>query len=155
MNLPANDSNKLLSSLRNSNLQDSYLSACISERIVVDIYLQTESSQRGIIEAFDNWVILFRTDKRHYLIYKTAISLLAPVDAAKEVAMPPLVEPEFQNASCQTKVVMTLEEALAHYKVKQVNKSKELTEQQFLALKQTLHKKLQKADQQDEYNAVA
>lgn len=149
MNLPANDSNKLLSSLRNSNLQDSYLSACISERIVVDIYLQTEGSQRGVIEAFDNWVILFRTDKRHYLIYKTAISLLAPVDAAKEVAMP------IQNAGSQTKVIMTLEEKLAHYKAKQVNKSKELTEQQFLALKQTLHQKLQKAKQQDEYDAVA
>lgn len=151
MNLPVNDSNKLLSSLRNSNLQDNYLSACISERIVVDIYLQTEGSQRGIIEAFDNWVILFKTDKRHYLIYKTAISLLTPVDAAKAVTMPPLAELEFQNAGCQTKVVMTMEEALEHYKAKQ----KELTEQQFLALKQTLHKKLQKAKQQDEYNDVA
>lgn len=119
MNLPT-ENNKLLSSLRNSNLQDRFLSACISEQIELDLFLQTEGYQRGVIEAFDNLVILLRSNDRRYLIYKTAILLLSPVEPDKAQAIIAAELNGYNKEYKASKVVMTLEEELAQYRAKQV-----------------------------------
>lgn len=148
----SNESAKLWNSLRNTNLQDLFLSICISEQIEVDLFLQTEASQRGVIEAFDNWVILLRSNSRRYLIYKTAILSMTPVELDKTEAIIQAELNGYNTTFKAAKIVMSLEEELSQYKAKQ-NDCK--SNAQYLALKQTLKQKLQKPKTTTEYDPAA
>lgn len=66
--------------LRNGSLQDCFLSICIREELTIDLCLNNESSRRGYILAFDNLSILFWDQKRYYLIFKSSICLISPLD---------------------------------------------------------------------------
>jgi len=61
------------------NYQDILLSTVRKENIPVTIYLTSGFQIRGIIRGFDNYVIIFETDDKQKMIYKHAISTIAPL----------------------------------------------------------------------------
>ena len=68
---------------RGVNLQDHYLNQLRKEKIPVLIYLTNGVRLKGLIKAFDNFVILLK-ESNQSLIYKHAISTIVP---EKEVAI--------------------------------------------------------------------
>ncbi len=68
---------------RGVNLQDQYLNQLRKERIPVVIYLTNGVRLKGLIKAFDNFVILLK-ESNQSLIYKHAISTIVP---EKEVSV--------------------------------------------------------------------
>jgi len=65
------------------NLQDHYLNQLRKERIPVIIYLTNGVRLKGMIKAFDNFVILLK-ESNQSLVYKHAISTIVP---EKEVSV--------------------------------------------------------------------
>lgn len=59
------------------NLQDNYLNQLRKEKIPVIIYLTNGVRLKGLIKAFDNFVILLK-ENTESLIYKHAISTIVP-----------------------------------------------------------------------------
>jgi host factor-I protein len=68
---------------RGVNLQDHYLNQLRKEKIPVVIYLINGVRLKGLIKAFDNFVILLKESSQS-LVYKHAISTIVP---EKEVAI--------------------------------------------------------------------
>lgn len=68
---------------RGVNLQDHYLNQLRKEKIPVVIYLTNGVRLKGLIKAFDNFVILLK-ESNQSLVYKHAISTIVP---EKEVAI--------------------------------------------------------------------
>lgn len=62
---------------RGMNLQDLYLNQLRKEKIPVVIYLTNGVRLKGLIKAFDNFVILLK-ESNQSLIYKHAISTIVP-----------------------------------------------------------------------------
>jgi host factor-I protein len=59
------------------NLQDNYLNQLRKEKIPVVVYLTNGVRLKGIINGFDNFVILLKENTQS-LIYKHAISTIIP-----------------------------------------------------------------------------
>lgn len=59
------------------NLQDNYLNQLRKEKIPVVVYLTNGVRLKGIINGFDNFVILLK-ESTQSLIYKHAISTIIP-----------------------------------------------------------------------------
>ncbi len=59
------------------NLQDNYLNQIRKEKIPVVVYLTNGVRLKGIINGFDNFVILLKENTQS-LIYKHAISTIIP-----------------------------------------------------------------------------
>jgi host factor-I protein len=68
---------------RGVNLQDHYLNQLRKEKIPVVIYLTNGVRLKGLIKAFDNFVILLK-ESNQSLVYKHAISTIVP---EKEVSV--------------------------------------------------------------------
>jgi host factor-I protein len=68
---------------RGVNLQDQYLNQLRKEKIPVVIYLTNGVRLKGLIKAFDNFVVLLKENNQS-LVYKHAISTIVP---EKEVAI--------------------------------------------------------------------
>lgn len=68
---------------RGVNLQDHYLNQLRKEKIPVIIYLTNGVRLKGLIKAFDNFVILLK-ESNQSLVYKHAISTIVP---EKEVSI--------------------------------------------------------------------
>lgn len=62
---------------KNLNLQDNYLNQLRKDRIPVVIYLTNGVRLKGLIKAFDNFVILLKENNQS-LVYKHAISTIVP-----------------------------------------------------------------------------
>jgi len=62
---------------RGVNLQDHYLNQLRKEKIPVVIYLTNGVRLKGLIKAFDNFVILLK-ESNQSLVYKHAISTIVP-----------------------------------------------------------------------------
>ena len=60
------------------NYQDILLSAVRRENIPVTIYLTSGFQLRGVIRGFDTYVIVLETDGKQQMIYKHAVSTIAP-----------------------------------------------------------------------------
>lgn len=60
------------------NLQDTILNAVRKERIDVTIYLTNGVPLQGKVVSFDSFTVLLEVDKRQNMIYKHAISTVAP-----------------------------------------------------------------------------
>jgi len=75
--------NVMSNSGRGVNLQDHYLNQLRKDKIPVLIYLTNGVRLKGLIKAFDNFVILLK-ESNQSLIYKHAISTIVP---EKEVAI--------------------------------------------------------------------
>lgn len=60
------------------NVQVPLLKECIKERIPVTVFLMNGFQLRGIITSFDALVIVVETNGTQQIIYKHAISTIAP-----------------------------------------------------------------------------
>ena len=65
------------------NLQDAILNEVRRERVPVILFLMNGFQLRGIITGFDSFVVVLVTDGKQQMIYKHAISTLAPMKPLK------------------------------------------------------------------------
>ena len=62
-----------------ANLQDMFLLKARRERVPVTMFLMNGFLMRGTITGFDAFVVLLDSEGRQQVIYKHAISTIAPV----------------------------------------------------------------------------
>lgn len=62
------------------NLQDSFLNKVCSEKKTIVIYLMNGFQVRGKVWGFDNFTVILESEGKQQLIYKHAISTIAPVE---------------------------------------------------------------------------
>ena len=60
-------------------LQDAILRECIRERMPLTLFLMNGFQLRGMITGFDSFVVVLVSDGKQQMIYKHAISTLAPI----------------------------------------------------------------------------
>ncbi len=63
---------------KTQNLQDAFLNYIRREKIPVTLFLMNGFQLRGVVRSFDNFVVLIDADGRQQMIYKHAISTVAP-----------------------------------------------------------------------------
>jgi len=68
------------------NLQEAILKECRKEHVPVTLFLMNGFQLRGIITGFDSFVVVLVTDGKQQMIYKHAISTLAPMKPLKAAA---------------------------------------------------------------------
>jgi len=61
------------------NLQEAILNEVRRERIPVTLFLMNGFQLRGVITGFDSCVVVLVSDGKQQMIYKHAISTLAPI----------------------------------------------------------------------------
>ena len=61
-----------------NNLQDLFLNSARKEKLEITIYLVNGVPIKGKVLSFDTFTILLEVDKKQNLIYKHAVSTLAP-----------------------------------------------------------------------------
>ena len=64
--------------MKNLNLQDVFLNQARKEHIAITIYLTNGFQFRGIVKGFDNYTVILECEGQQKLVYKHAISTLAP-----------------------------------------------------------------------------
>lgn len=67
---------------KSQSLQDPFLNALRRERVPVAIYLVNGIKLQGVIESFDQFVVLLRNQVSQ-MVYKHAISTVVPSRAVK------------------------------------------------------------------------
>ena len=70
------------------NLQDAILKECRREKIPVTLFLMNGFQLRGIIAGFDSFVVVLCSEGKQQMIYKHAISTLAPMKPLKSAPNP-------------------------------------------------------------------
>ena len=73
-----------------ANLQDIFLLQAKRDKLPVTMFLMNGFQMRGVITGFDAFVVILDSDGRQQVIYKHAISTIAPVrpvDLSGEAAM--------------------------------------------------------------------
>ena len=63
---------------KTQNLQDTFLNQARRERIMVTVFLVNGFQLRGLVRGFDAFVVFVDSDGRQQMIYKHAISTIAP-----------------------------------------------------------------------------
>ena len=63
---------------KTTNIQDAFLSAARRTAAHVTLFLMNGYQMRGVIHAFDPYVVVLMSDNRQQVIYKHAISTIAP-----------------------------------------------------------------------------
>ncbi len=66
-----------------TNLQEAILKEVRRDRVPVTLFLMNGFQLRGIITGFDSFVVVLVSDGKQQMIYKHAISTLAPVKPLK------------------------------------------------------------------------
>ncbi len=61
------------------NLQDAFLNQLRKERIPVTMYLVNGFQIKGTVKGFDNFTVIIELEGRQQMVYKHAISTIAPV----------------------------------------------------------------------------
>ena len=69
------------------NLQDAILKEVRRDRVPVTLFLMNGFQLRGIITGYDSFVVVLVTEGRQQMIYKLAISTLAPMKPLKAAAV--------------------------------------------------------------------
>lgn len=62
------------------NLQDSFLNKVRSEKKNIVVYLLNGFQVRGRVWGFDNFTVIMESEGKQQLIYKHAISTIAPLE---------------------------------------------------------------------------
>lgn len=75
---------------RIQNLQDVFLNQARRERMPVTMFLMNGFQLRGVIRGFDAFAVLVDSEGRQQMIYKHAISTVAP---ARPLALSEVPEP--------------------------------------------------------------
>ena len=68
------------------NLQEAILNEVRKQAVPVTLFLMNGFQLRGVITGFDNFVVVLVTDGKQQMIYKHAISTLAPTKPLKAAA---------------------------------------------------------------------
>ena len=63
---------------KTQNLQDAFLNYIRREKMPVTLFLMNGFQLRGVVRSFDSFVVLIDADGRQQMIYKHAISTVAP-----------------------------------------------------------------------------
>ena len=63
---------------KTQNLKDTFLNYIRREKIPVTLFLMNGFQLRGVVRSFDSFVVLIDADGRQQMIYKHAISTVAP-----------------------------------------------------------------------------
>ena len=61
------------------NLQDVFLTSVRRDETPVTVFLMNGFQMRGVITGFDAFVVILDSDGRQQVIYKHAISTIAPI----------------------------------------------------------------------------
>ena len=69
------------------NLQDAILNEVRRDRVPVTLFLMNGFQLRGVITGFDSFVVVLVSDGKQQMIYKHAISTLAPMKQLKSAAI--------------------------------------------------------------------
>ena len=67
----------------NMNLQDAILKECRRDKVPVTLFLMNGFQLRGFLTGFDSFVVVLVSDGKQQMIYKHAISTLAPMKPLK------------------------------------------------------------------------
>jgi len=70
------------------NLQEAILNEVCREKVPVTLFLMNGFQLRGIVTGYDSFVVVLVSDGKQQMIYKHAISTLAPIRPLKAAAMP-------------------------------------------------------------------
>ena len=65
------------------NLQEAILKECRKEKVPVTLFLMNGFQLRGIVTGYDSFVVVLVSDGKQQMIYKHAISPLAPIRPLK------------------------------------------------------------------------
>ena len=71
------------------NLQDGILKEVRAGQIPVTMFLMNGFQLRGVVTGYDNFVVVLVTDGKQQMIYKHAISTLAPMKPLKAASPTP------------------------------------------------------------------
>ena len=66
-----------------SNFQDAILNEVRRDKVPVTLFLMNGFQLRGTVTAFDSFVVVLVSDGKQQMIYKHAISTLAPIRPLK------------------------------------------------------------------------
>ena len=69
------------------NLQESILAECRKDKVPVTLFLMNGFQLRGIITGYDSFAVLLISDGKQQMIYKHAISTLAPMRPLKSATV--------------------------------------------------------------------
>ena len=67
------------------NLQDAILNEVRKEKVPVTLFLMNGFQLRGTVTGYDSFVVVLVTDGKQQMIYKHAISTLAPIRTLKAI----------------------------------------------------------------------
>ena len=65
------------------NLQEAILCECRKDKVPVTLFLMNGFQLRGIVTGYDSFVVVLVSDGKQQMIYKHAISTLAPIRPLK------------------------------------------------------------------------
>ncbi|MBR2889522.1 MAG: RNA chaperone Hfq [Oscillospiraceae bacterium] len=68
------------------NLQEAVLKECVRDKVPLTLFLMNGFQLRGVITGFDSFVVVLVSDGKQQMIYKHAISTLAPMKPLKAAA---------------------------------------------------------------------
>ena len=68
------------------NLQEAILKEVCRDRVPVTMFLMNGFQLRGFLTGFDSFVVVLVSDGKQQMIYKHAISTLAPIRPVKAAA---------------------------------------------------------------------
>ena len=66
---------------KQKNLQDTFLNRARAERVPLTLFLMNGFQLRGTLKAFDSFTVVLDSEGKQQLIYKHAISTIAPLRA--------------------------------------------------------------------------
>ncbi len=68
----------LTTAAKQINIQDTFLAAARRTGVHLTVFLMNGYQMRGVISAFDPYVVILMTDGKQQVIYKHAISTIVP-----------------------------------------------------------------------------
>jgi len=71
-----------------TTLQEAILRECCRDKVPLTLFLMNGFQLRGVITGFDSFVVVLVSDGRQQMIYKHAISTLAPIKPLKAAPNP-------------------------------------------------------------------
>lgn len=66
-----------------ANIQDLLLNQARKDNVPVTVFLTSGFQMKGVIKGFDNYVIMLDSDGKQQMIYKHAVSTVAPFKTIK------------------------------------------------------------------------
>ncbi len=70
-----------------TNLQEAILCEVCREKVPVTLFLMNGFQLRGTVSGYDSFVVVLLSDGKQQMIYKHAISTLAPMKPLKSAAV--------------------------------------------------------------------